>query len=230
MGRTAYLERLVVAGERPVIPGICLCPAVSRVGFPCCGLAALVLQQLTWAALPLLLAALLLVKRDQRRLLVWLGGTAVFYFILAFTYQPNDAILLTLPAWLLLTLVLAASLPRLGWLALSLPLLLLLLNFQPHNLSGDKALRERAEALLTAVPPGAIVQTNGDPTIFALWYFVYTEGQRPDIIPVDADLFAHEWYRARLARRHPDLTGLTKMIWSPLLKKMEGNGRFAPPV
>ncbi len=185
----------------------------------------LVLQQLTWAALPLLLAALLLVKRDQRRLLVWLGGTAVFYFILAFTYQPNDAILLTLPAWLLLTLVLAASLPRLGWLALSLPLLLLLLNFQPHNLSGDKALRERAEALLTAVPPGAIVQTNGDPTIFALWYFVYTEGQRPDIIPVDADLFAHEWYRARLARRHPDLTGLDE---DDLVAFAQENGRKRP--
>jgi hypothetical protein len=171
---------------------------------------ALFLRQFSWAAVPLLAASFILADRVQRKLIGLLWLTAVFFIMLAFGYSVNDAIVLTLPAWLLLSLTLVISLQRLGWWALSLPLALLLLNFPAHNLSGDRALRERAEALLADIPPAAIVQTPGDPTIFALWYFVYTENQRPDIIPVDADLFAHDWYRARLARLYPDLSGLTE--------------------
>lgn len=164
--------------------------------------------QFTWAGIPLIVAAFFLVKSEQRRLYGLLLTTAVLYFILAFFYNTDDAIIFTLPAWLLLSLLLLPTLQRLGWVALILPLALLLLNFQANNLKDDTLIRTQAQSLLTNIPKGAIVETPGDPTIFTLWYIIYAEGQRPDIIPVDSDLFAFDWYRDRIQLLHPELKGL----------------------
>ncbi|MBK8986041.1 MAG: DUF2723 domain-containing protein [Chloroflexi bacterium] len=167
------------------------------------------LSQFTWAGIPLIAAGVWLLPRPERQQALWLGGTAVLYLLFALAYLPDDAIILALPAWLLLSLLLAPTYHKLGILALCLPLILLLVNFNEQNLRADKQpIRGRAEALLAAIPPGAVVSTPGDPTIFALWYFQHVEGQRPDVILVDENLWAFDWYRARLARLHPGLAGL----------------------
>lgn len=166
------------------------------------------LTQFTWAGLPLLLAGLFLLPASHKRAAIASLATAVFITLFAFTYRPDDAILYTLPALLLLSVWLTPALRRLGWAALLLPLILLLIHFNGQNLRADDAVRTRGEALLTAVPTQAILETPGDPTIFALWYFQHVEGQRPDIILVDAALFAHDWYRARLGHLYPALAGL----------------------
>ena len=55
----------------------------------------------------------------------------------------------------------------------------------------------------------ALQFTEGDNLIFDLWYYQQAEHIRPDLLLVDADLFAFEWYRARLGRLHPELKALT---------------------
>ncbi len=131
--------------------------------------------------------------------------TATALILYAFTYNSNDAIVLILPAILLLWLLLAPTLAMFEGFALLLPLLLLLLNFNVVNLRDDRGIRPYAEQLLTSAPPNAILQTNGDPALFTLWYLHFIEEQRPDIAIVDNHLFAFDWYRERLQQTYPDL-------------------------
>ncbi len=165
-------------------------------------------NQFTWAGLLLLAYAFYRGKREARRWRVWVLGTAVLYLIYALGYGSRDAIVFTLPALLLLSLLLAPGLRRLGWLAVLLPLTSLLLNYSAMDLSGDDMVRPLAEQLLDAAPPGAILLTPGDQTIFTLWYYHHVEAQRPDLILVDANLFAFDWYRSRLGQNHPALRSL----------------------
>ncbi|HEX6383102.1 MAG TPA: DUF2723 domain-containing protein [Anaerolineae bacterium] len=163
------------------------------------------LNQFTLLGLPLVAAGLVSAREGKQ---YWLVATATLYTLYAFTYDAEDAAVLLLPSLLLLSIVLAQGLQRLGWVALFLPLASLLLNFNTQNLSDDRPVRPLAEQLLQTAPPDAILLTPGDPTIFTLWYFQHVEGQRPDLILVDRNLFAFDWYRQRLRRTDPELEGL----------------------
>jgi Protein O-mannosyl-transferase TMEM260-like len=147
-------------------------------------------------------------QEKQRK--VWFGlvGTAVAYLTYAFFYNTPDALVLTLPAWLLLSLALAAAYKKLGYWAILLPFASILLNFNLINDAGVQQIRPFAEQILSSSPTNGILITSGDPDIFALWYFHEAEGQRPDLIVVDDQLFAFDWYRARLQKLHPTLIGL----------------------
>ena len=168
----------------------------------------LLASQFTWAGIPLVLAGFFIIKRDVQKRAWALAGTAVFIILIASLYRPDDAIVNILPALLLLSILLTPALHRLGWVSLLLPIILLLINFQANNLKDDHLIRTRADALLANVPERAIVETPGDPTIFTLWYLIYAEEQRPDIIPVDSDMLAFDWYRTRLQFLHPELESL----------------------
>jgi hypothetical protein len=170
--------------------------------------AILLASQFTWAGIPLILVSLFVIKQNERKTMWALLCTAVFIIVIASLYFPDDAIVNTLPALLLLSILLTPALHRLGWVAYILPIVLLLLNFQANNLKDDYLIRKRAEDMLAHVPDQAIVETPGDPTIFTLWYIIYTEKQQSDIIPVDSNLFAFDWYRDRLQLLNPDLEGL----------------------
>ncbi|MEM7113148.1 MAG: DUF2723 domain-containing protein [Chloroflexota bacterium] len=135
--------------------------------------------------------------------------TAVLITLYALTYNTPDAHVLLLPALLLLALPLADVLRNWGVAALLLPLALLLLNFQQQNLRQAPTMRPVATALLQAAPENAILLTPGDTTIFTLWYFHHVEEQRPDLLLVDANLFAFDWYRARLQQQVPSLVAVT---------------------
>jgi hypothetical protein len=71
---------------------------------------------------------------------------------------------------------------------------------------------------MQSAPEGALLLTPGDRTIFTLLYFQRVEGIRPDLRLVDANLFAFDWYRARLKEQYPavcvpeedDLIGLQR--------------------
>ena len=108
----------------------------------------------------------------------------------------------------LLSMLLVPVFQRVGWIAIILPLALILLNFQSNNVKDTYLIRQYVESLLLEVPEKAILETPGDPTIFTLWYIIFAEEQHTDIIPVDSDLFAFDWYRNRLQRLYPGLTGL----------------------
>lgn len=136
---------------------------------------------------------------------VALVATAGLYALLALAYDTPDAAILLIPGLMVLALLLSTTLPRLGIAALLVPALLAALFFGRMDLSHDRAVRAVAEGLLRDAPSAAVVQTPGDRTIFTLWYFHHVEGQRPDIVLVDQNLFAFDWYRDRLAQLNPGL-------------------------
>lgn len=168
----------------------------------------LLANQFTWAGLPLAAFAFYRPGRDALRLRLGVLATAVLYILYALNYGVNDAVVLLLPALLLLSLLLIPGLQRLGWLAFLLPAALLLLNYQSVDLSGDLSVRTAASTLLRDAPENAILLTPGDQTIFTLWYLQHVEEQRSDLILMDANLLAFDWYRARLANHYPDVAGL----------------------
>ncbi|NKQ36058.1 MAG: DUF2723 domain-containing protein [Chloroflexi bacterium] len=167
----------------------------------------LLLSQFSILGLVLLgLGFWLYARRGQVKLAAGLGGTAVLYLLYAFTYRQTDAIVLVLPALLLLTFLLLPVLQQMrGW-ALLLPLILLLLNFNGQNLRDDVGLRPSAMTILQQAPPDAVIITQGDPDLFALWYFHHVEDVRPDVAIVDDNLFAFDWYRQQIQGQYPDLT------------------------
>lgn len=169
--------------------------------------ALLLLHQFTVAGPLLLLASLYQRTYPQpvNKRNAWLGITAVLYILYATSYHTVDAQVLLLPSLLLCTILLMPALYRLRTWALLLPVALLLLNFNQQTLHGNTNLRTRAEAALQEIPVNAVVLTPGNETIFALWYFQHVEGQRPDIILIDENLFAFDWYRMQLGQQYTDL-------------------------
>jgi hypothetical protein len=135
--------------------------------------------------------------------------TSLSYTLYAFTYTSDDAVVFLTPAVLGLSILLTFGLRPLGRWGIVLPLTLVALNFGAINLRQEVGPRPQAEYLFQAIPPQALVLTPGDETLFTLWALQQGEGQRPDIILVDTNLFAFDWYRQRLARLYPHLTALT---------------------
>lgn len=166
--------------------------------------------QFTWAGLPLIVFAFYRPDSDHLRLRLGVLATAVLYILYALNYGANDALVLLLPALLLLSLLLIPGLQRLGWLAFLLPAALLLLNYQSVDLSEEHSVGTAAGILLRDAPENAILLTPGDQTIFTLWYWQHVEAQRSDLILIDANLVAFDWYRDRLAKRYPGIRGLDK--------------------
>lgn len=135
----------------------------------------------------------------RERLWFWaLLATAVAYLGQALLYNTADAILYTLPAWLLTAVLLGPSWQRWGGWSLLLPLLLLLLHFPQQTLRHDAGVRATAVALLAQSPADAVLLSADEATTFTLWYFHFVEGRRPDVVLVDTNLFAFAWYRQRL--------------------------------
>jgi hypothetical protein len=173
--------------------------------------AAIFAKQMAILAWPLLFLAAWTPKNGRLALKkVWggLGGTAVFYLLYALFYNTQDAIVLTLPAWLLLSLCLIPGFKSLGKWGFFLPGMALLLHLLSYNGANIHNIRQQAEQILGSAPSGAILITSGDPDIFALWYFHHVEGQRPDIVLVDKELFAFDWYRHNLEQHHSTLRAL----------------------
>jgi len=140
-----------------------------------------------------------------RRSTLALAAVASLYFIFAMSYGTADAAVLLLPGLLIAALLIAPSAVRLGRAVWLLPALFVLVAYPGQNLSNDHQPRTLAAAVFQEAPPGAILLAPGDRTIFTLWYFHYVEGQRPDLIPVDTNLFAFDWYRDRLRARYSEI-------------------------
>lgn len=135
----------------------------------------------------------------NRRLLL-LGATAALYGLFALVYATADAAVLLLPALLIGALLAAPGLAWLGRGAVALPLLLAILGLLTRTgAAADATPRRLAEAALSAAPPNAVLLTPGDRSLFTLWYYHHVEGLRPDVVVADANLFAFDWYRPRLA-------------------------------
>jgi hypothetical protein len=91
-------------------------------------------------------------------------------------------------------------------LFLCLPFVSLCQNFSSLDLSKDRTAYEYGEEVFEVVEPSAIVIADTDPHTFALWYFSYVVGERPDVVVLNRTLLAYSWYRDNIRRLHPQVS------------------------
>ncbi|MDA0242077.1 MAG: DUF2723 domain-containing protein [Chloroflexi bacterium] len=145
-------------------------------------------------------------------------GLLLIYGLWVIDYAKVDSPVLLLPCLLLLSGSLAHGLASLGRAAWLLPLLLVALHYSSM---ATEPIRETAVPFLNELPPNTLLLTQGDEATFAMWYFHHAEGLRPDIIVVDTDLLAFDWYRRRLQRHYPTLNGLAQDDLATLVQQAE---------
>ena len=90
-------------------------------------------------------------------------------------------------------------------LLLMLPAFSVLRFWREMDLSQERAVQAYLDGVLTTAQPAAIILAASDGPTFALWYAIYGRGARPDLIPINVNLYAFGWYRETLAGRHPEL-------------------------
>jgi len=181
-------------------------------------------SQFAWIGWLFVIIGILANQLGKRRTR-WLLVSVAMYAVFTISYSTNDSILNFLPALLLLTPLLAVGLTVASSWSLLLPMLLLVLNFQSQNLHNEQQLRPSVKTVMREIPENAILLTPGDQSIFSLWYFQHVEGRRSDLFLVDANMFAFDWYRERLALRYPQLDGLST---DNMKSFQELNARFQP--
>lgn len=71
--------------------------------------------------------------------------------------------------------------------------------------SKDMRAERYGSIIMDSLPSDAIVFTNGDRSTFAVWYFHFALGHRPDIRVVASDLLEYDWYRENLEKIYPDI-------------------------
>ncbi|MBM4456395.1 MAG: DUF2723 domain-containing protein [Chloroflexi bacterium] len=90
-------------------------------------------------------------------------------------------------------------------LLLALPAMPALRFWSEMDLSHDRAAQAYLDGVLATAQPAAIILAATDGPTFALWYAIYGREIRPDLIPINVNLYAFGWYRETLAGRHPEL-------------------------
>ena len=152
----------------------------------------------------------------KRPFLVVTATTVALCSVFAIGYDTTDSYLYLVPGLVCLGLWLGVGADwligevakRARWLAwvvavlaIGLPLAAAVYRFPMLDLSDDRAARDFGNAILGGAPPEAIVLSQRDTHTFALWYFRYAHGLRPDIVVVDLGLLGYDWYTAHLSRR-----------------------------
>jgi hypothetical protein len=180
--------------------------------------ARLVVGQFGWVGLALSFGGLLFAPASRRAhaVTLWLTGTSVAF---ALAYQTSDAAVYLLPAVLCLALWLGLGLAALfewlgegargSWLLAAGWVLLIAIGALVHwpavDASHDRRAEDFGRAVITTAPSRALIFTAGDRDTFALWYFHFALGQRPDIVILVEPLLDFDWYRAGLQSTYPDL-------------------------
>ncbi len=186
------------------------------------GWAGLLLAQFGWLGMLTAVIGLVFGRArgwGARAVTLWI---VIGYSAFAIGYNAADSYAYLLPVGLALALWLgwgvAALLQTLSGLPrrrLTQPVLVgglvlaLGANAAAHWPEVDASRDDRAEAfgraVLAAAPAEAVVVTHGDQDTFALWYFHFALGQRPDLAIVVEPLLGFDWYRATLRATYPAL-------------------------
>jgi len=147
---------------------------------------------------------------------------AVLHLFFVLNYDTRDWQVNLLPLYLLFSLWLALGMARLPdflrpawqkpvrWGLSALVALSLAWNvttvWPQVDASRDTRAADFAETILAGVSPDALVFTNEDRDTFALWYYHYVLGQRPDIAVLTVGLLDQDWYRETLRLTYPHLS------------------------
>jgi hypothetical protein len=141
------------------------------------------------------------------------------YSIFAIGYKTNDSLVYLLPALLIFSLWISwgiLTLWKTRWKKINLGLILSILiviniiivlpaRYQATSpTTADLSLY--AEETLTHAPNDAMVFPTTDGQTFALWYYQYGLGIRPDVKIISRGLLQYSWYRESLLQNYPNLT------------------------
>jgi Protein O-mannosyl-transferase TMEM260-like len=157
----------------------------------------------------------------QARLFAW-ATVVVFvaYSIFAIAYNTPDSAVYLIPAYLIFATWMGLGAHRLlrameQWDRRITPCIAILLvafiiwtvptTARSVDVSHDRRAIEFATRVLAAAPVGAIVVTSADLDTFALWYYHYALGARPDVAVVVEPLLDFDWYRESLRAIYPGL-------------------------
>jgi hypothetical protein len=84
-------------------------------------------------------------------------------------------------------------------------ILTLAFRFQPMDRSRDLLSYDYGRQLMASLPRGAGIVTEGDNSLYPLFYFILGQGQRPDVVLLHKGALAAPWYQESLRQRHPGL-------------------------
>lgn len=193
---------------------------------------ALLVQQFGWWGLSLVLIGLWFWWSEDR---TFCGFSAIFVVInsiYAISYNTTDSYIYLIPSFLVMALWLGKGvhcalvafrtfLPfdyaqNRGRIVrtvcililcafLLLPLVSLVGNYGALDLSSDHTASKYGTEVLSTLAANAIILTDTDPHTFALWYFRYVEGVRPDVAILNATLLHYDWYRESVRWLYPHL-------------------------
>lgn len=192
--------------------------------------AALLREQFGWVGLALGWMGLWAEGSQGRwRRLAFLGPTFCLYTAYALGYDTTDSYVYLLPAHLILAWwavqglsalapasaggLLEGVRPAVGRAVQAGAAALLGVSvalrvagaFPQMDLRGDWEAWRYGREVLAEAPPGALLLAVGDRQVFALWYFRYGLGERPDVAVVTPALWPYGWYRETVQHAHPDL-------------------------
>jgi hypothetical protein len=80
-----------------------------------------------------------------------------------------------------------------------------LLRMNQIDASTDLRAESFGKEALAAAPENAVVFAKGDRAVFALWYFHFALGERPDLAVLAEDLLHFDWYQENLHDTYPSL-------------------------
>ncbi len=181
--------------------------------------AALLLQQF---GLPGVILGLLglIVFGKRSRLFILTVWTAGIFTLFAIVYGSLDSYVYLIPVFLSFSVWIGLGIAGVGhqfvrWSPmLKTGLLLLLLsylaarstiNIQQVDASNDVRAESFGREVLSVVPENAILFAEGDRSVFALWYFHFALGERPDLAILAADMLHFDWYQENLRATYPAL-------------------------
>jgi hypothetical protein len=172
---------------------------------------------------PVALLGLWELARRQRWLALGTFFHAAISLVYSVSYNTSDAFVYLLPAYFYVALWIGWGITFLleqarswgepdpvvsGLVAAGLllvPLLLVAQEWSRMDLTHDRQVETYAQEALESVEPGALILVSSDAYTFALWYYYYVEGLRPDVLVINKPMLSFEWYRHTVEVHHPEM-------------------------
>jgi hypothetical protein len=166
----------------------------------------------------IILALIGIFQFEERPIFRW--ATVVIFFVYTFFalgYKTNDSMVYLLPAVVCLVIWVFWGLMFLNKISIykinlaTITSILLVVTFTlaiPGTINTidprDGDLANYAEPLLQNSPEGYILFPETDGETFALWYYQYGLGLRPDVKIISPGLLHYQWYQDSIHRLYPD--------------------------
>jgi hypothetical protein len=162
----------------------------------------------------------LVVSGARSRLYLLTIWVAVTSLVFAIVYRSDDSYVYLLPACLSFAIWIGIAIDRLAEqfsrrlailgaclviLSLSYFAARSLVQMPKVDASSDHRAESFGRQVLSAVPENAMIFAEGDHAVFALWYFHFALGERPDVAVMAADLLHFDWYQDNLHAAYPSL-------------------------